>query len=331
MLERVCIKTADGPMQAAAPVVISASRATDIPAFHFPWFMNRLEAGYAMRRNPFNNRPSFTSFENAGAVVFWTKNPAPAISRLHELDAAGLDYYFLFTLNDYDREGLEPGLPPLEHRVRTFLELSEKIGAGRVVWRFDPICLGPGLDTAKMLSRMNSLACLLRGHTKRIVFSFVQIDAYRKVQASLERTGTQIREPDRTEQAELCRGIGDMCAANDMVPYACAHEHDLRQWGIRPGKCIDDELLATICSPGNTRLKNFLNLQPALPGMPPQFTPLPKDTSQRKQCRCIPSRDIGSYNTCAHMCAYCYANTSESTVRKNLEHRDESAESITGQ
>ena len=33
-------------------MIISASRRTDIPAFHMEWMMNRLRAGYCLVRNP---------------------------------------------------------------------------------------------------------------------------------------------------------------------------------------------------------------------------------------------------------------------------------------
>lgn len=41
------IRTDQGEMKTGiAPLILSASRATDIPAFHTPWLMNRLEKGY---------------------------------------------------------------------------------------------------------------------------------------------------------------------------------------------------------------------------------------------------------------------------------------------
>ena len=35
-------------VEAAAPVIISASRSTDIPAFYAKWFFNRLAKGYSV-------------------------------------------------------------------------------------------------------------------------------------------------------------------------------------------------------------------------------------------------------------------------------------------
>lgn len=48
----VQITTAQGPSRAVAPYIISASRATDIPAFHVRWLLERLRAGYCLWRNP---------------------------------------------------------------------------------------------------------------------------------------------------------------------------------------------------------------------------------------------------------------------------------------
>lgn len=56
-MDRVVITTDSGErVEAVAPVVISASRATDIPAFYAEWFFRRLERGYCVWVNPFSKR-----------------------------------------------------------------------------------------------------------------------------------------------------------------------------------------------------------------------------------------------------------------------------------
>lgn len=43
-------------------------------------------------------------------------------------------------------------------------------------------------------------------------------------------------------------------------------------------------------------------------GVPDRWEPgdYRKDKGQRAACGCIMSKDIGEYNTCPHLCHYCY-------------------------
>ena len=109
---------------AQMPVIVSASRATDIPAFYADWFMARLKAGYVKWLNPFSGVPLYVGFRRTRCIVFWSKNPVPMIPRLDALDAICPNYYFQFTLNDYEAEGIEPRVPPLADRIDTFRSLS---------------------------------------------------------------------------------------------------------------------------------------------------------------------------------------------------------------
>lgn len=75
--------------------------------------MNRLKKGYALWYNPFNRQTVYIAFQNTWVVVFWTKNPAPLMPYLPELDKRGIHYYFQVTLNDYEPENFEPNVPSL--------------------------------------------------------------------------------------------------------------------------------------------------------------------------------------------------------------------------
>jgi hypothetical protein len=57
-----------------------------------------------------------------------------------------------------------------------------------------------------------------------------------------------------------------------------------------------------------------------------------RDKGQRLFCGCIVSKDIGEYNTCPHLCEYCYANTSKQMAVHNYNcHKDNQwSETITG-
>ncbi len=117
-------------------MILSVSRRTDIPNHYSDWFFQRLEEGYVCVRNPINAHQVSRiclSPEVLDMIVFWTKNPAPMLERLDELEA--YKYYFQFTLNGYGPD-IEPGMPDADTvRVPVFRKLSEKIGKKRAVWR----------------------------------------------------------------------------------------------------------------------------------------------------------------------------------------------------
>ena len=92
--------TVDGKLaKAQAPIIISASRSTDIPAFYSDWFFDRLEKGYSAWTNPFNGVKSYVSYEKAQFIVFWSKNPRPLLEHLPKLKEKGIKCYIQFPLS----------------------------------------------------------------------------------------------------------------------------------------------------------------------------------------------------------------------------------------
>jgi DNA repair photolyase len=304
-------------MNTITPVIVSASRATDIPAFYSEWLMNRLRAGYAVWTNPFNrNFSQKVSFEKTRAFVFWTKNPAPLVPHLDEVDRMGYNYYFQYTLNDYEEEGLEPGLPPLDERVETFRALAERVGKERVVWRFAPLLLSDDLTVEKLLARVKGVGDRVHASTERLVFSFADIDAYRAVQ---RRLGWRYREFGPDEMRAFAEGLAALNRDWGLALAACAEKIDLSTYGVEKNRCIDDRLLRRLF-PEDKELMAFLGPPPQrdLFGMTVPAKSL-KDRGQREWCGCIRSKDIGAYSTCPHLCLYCYANSNEGAVRRNYE------------
>lgn len=179
---------------AQAPLIISASRATDIPAFYIDWFFRRLAKGYVRWRNPFSGQDSYVSFRNTRFIVFWSKNPAPLIPYLPMLKERGIGCYVQFTLNDYEAERLEPNVPPLMQRIDTFRRLADALGIGGVVWRFDPLVLTDKITIDSLLEKIAHIADALVGYTEKLVFSFADIESYKKVSRNLRLSGINYRE-----------------------------------------------------------------------------------------------------------------------------------------
>ena len=345
MTEKTIITTDFGQqVEAAAPVIISASRSTDIPAFYAKWFFNRLAKGYCVWNNPFNQQPMYVSFKNCKVVVFWTKNPAPIVPYLPELDKRGIHYYFQVTLNDYEKEGLEPNVPSVLARIKNFQDLSRLIGKERVIWRFDPLLVTRQLTPDTLLDRIHGLYRSLYNYTDKLVFSFIDVKAYRKVQANLVKettffTNENVEQAEMTyeQRMEIVRGlvaVRDMYSDKRLQLATCAEDMDLAKYGIEHNRCIDGELMKRIFV-DDEELVYYLHtgklperdMFGEIPPLPQKIKDL-KDKGQRKICGCMVSKDIGMYNTCRHFCVYCYANTRKELVLKNESKHQDCSESI---
>ena len=347
MNDKILIRIDNGePVEATAPIIISASRSTDIPAFYAKWFFNRLAKGYCAWYNPFNQQKMYISFARCRVIVFWTKNPAPVIPYLPELDKKGIHYYFQVTLNDYVKEGFEPNVPSVDERVETFKTLSNLIGKEKVIWRFDPLIITPNISPRELLTRIWNIGNKLKGLTDKLVFSFVDVKAYRKVQNNLvketmlfTKEDVENAEANYAQRIEIVEGLKKIretwrSEGWNIEMATCAEDIDLEAYGIEHNRCIDGELMKRIFADDKELVYYLYTLKWPEKDMFGEIPPIPqkpknvKDSGQRKICGCMVSKDIGMYNTCRHFCVYCYANTSKELVLKNAQKHNDDSESI---
>lgn len=334
------IQTQHGFEKAIAPIIISASRSTDIPAFYGEWFMNRLKAGYIKWNNPFNiNKPQYVSLRDARVIVFWTKNAAPFEKYLDEIDAFGINYYFSFTLNDYEQENFEPNIPLLRDRIKTFQRLSNRLGKDRVIWRFDPLIVTDKLGISQLLERIKVIGDELAPYTKKLVFSFADIEVYKKVKHNMTAHDSSWKSFTKNDMYDFAEGLVKLNEKWQLELATCCEEVDFHEFGIKHNSCIDGDLMLQLF-PDDDKLVEFLipeskKVLESIDLFAAQtnseeitINKSRKDPGQRKICGCIVSKDIGQYNTCPHHCVYCYANFSRDIVNANISLIDNKSESI---
>ena len=319
--------------EAQAPVIISASRSTDIPAFYADWFFHRLKVGYSAWTNPFNGVKSFVSYEKCRFIVFWSKNPRPLLEHLDELKERNIGCYIQYTLNDYEKEGLEKGVPPLEERIDTFKRLVDQLGQGRVIWRFDPLILTDKVSLDDLLQKVENIGDQLNGYTEKLVFSYADIALYKKVKANLDKSHVNYAEWTTAQMEEFAERLSGLNQKWNYQLATCGEKMDIDRYGIQHNKCVDDDLMIRFAH-HDKALMDFLGVEvkESLFGTEIVKKKDNRDKGQRQFCGCIVSKDIGEYNTCPHLCEYCYANTSkEAAVRNWKEHENNRfGETITG-
>lgn len=315
-MEKTKIKIKRTYYEASAPVIVSAGRAADLPAFFGEWFIKRVRAGYCGKINTYSGKKEYISFVNTRLFVFWTKNPEPFISHLEELDKTGINYYFLYTLNDYEKEGFEPGIPALEKRIKTFIKLSKMTDKKRVCWRFDPILMAPGLTVEKLAGRIETIAKQISPYTEKLIFSFVDIEKYSKVKNNTEIDKSGIRELTAKEKSQMLKLFVKIGDKYNLMLSPCAVESELLIPSIKQGACIDPVLMADVFY-DDSDLMAYIGASGVLFPAELNYSHL-KDKNQRKECLCAQSKDITAYETCGHGCVYCYAVKSHKQSAENM-------------
>ena len=315
------------------PVIVSASRATDIPAFYADWFFYRLRKGYSAWINPFNNKKGYVSYQDTRFIVFWSKNPKPLLEYLNELDKRGIGCYIQYTLNDYEGDGLEKNVRPLAERIDTFHRLVDRLGEGHVIWRFDPLVLTDKIDIDVLLDKIVHIGDQLKGYTEKLVFSFADIATYRKVKHNLKESNINYREWGQADMEAFAKQLVELNKKWGFTLATCGEKIDLP--GVVHNSCIDHDLIIRLAHKDKA-LMEYLGVT-KIPVQRDMFgnVDLPQgaillddgtaaiqrkkmpDKGQREACGCMVSKDIGQYNTCPHQCEYCYANASKELATEN--------------
>ncbi|HMA67476.1 MAG TPA: DUF1848 family protein [Desulfosalsimonadaceae bacterium] len=284
----------------AAPIIISASRRTDIPAFYMDWFMDSIAKGSFAVKNPYNRRLFHVAATPADVhtIVFWSKNFRPFLDKGcgEILLRRGYHLFFNFTINSRS-SWLEPGIPPLESRLQTLAGLCRRFGPQCINWRFDPVCVfrPPGQGIQDNLADFPAIAeSAASMGIRRCITSFM--DHYAKIEKRTARLpGFSFHDPPLEEKVRIIRWMEEVLAPLGIDLFTCCESRVLAalgpDTGVRASACISGRLLRELFG-GNVSLR--------------------RDCGQRvKQgCGCTVSKDIGSYTDqpCQHNCLFCYAN-----------------------
>jgi hypothetical protein len=231
--------------------------------------------------------------------VFWTKNPAAMFDRFRQLDGMGYRYYVHFTLTPYGRD-IETNLPTKQTLMQTFLKMSERIGAMRSVWRYDPVIVDAEHPVEWHLERFGEMCGILQEHTERCFISFV--DPYKSLES-------KFRPLTGDEMIAVASGFSKIAGAYGIEVLTCSEKIDLSRHGVRHGACVDQKLIERVIGHRITAKK---------------------DANQRDACRCIEGVDIGAYNTCPHGCSYCYGTSDREMMMRRVAAHDPGSPMISG-
>lgn len=274
--------------------VISASRRTDLPARFPEWLAAAVSAEKAEVLGP-SGRTFIADLcpRSVHTFVLWSKDYSALLEDRSPLRALLGRYdqlYFHLTITGLGGSRIEPGAPPSEAVLGQVGRLVELAGhPRRVSLRFDPVVFWREAGRLKTnISFFETLAA--RAASRGIVdirFSFAQW--YGKARRRAVRRGFDFVDPPLEEKLEAARGLAKTAAGFGLNLWSCSQNFLTGVPGVRASSCIDGPLLQEL-HPGRLPVSRV------------------KDGSQRPECGCTESVDIGSYTQfCPHACVYCYA------------------------
>lgn len=282
-------------------MILFASGRTDIPAFYSNWFVNRVNAGFVDVRNPFNPRlVSRINFSDVDLIMFCSKNPLPMIDKL---DVIKVPVLFHVTITPYGKE-IEPNIPDKRLIIEGVKRLSLKLGTDNVVLRYDPIFLSDKYSIDYHIRTFDKLCKNLNGYVNKIIVSFM--DEYKNVRKN--KNILKYRVFTKDDYKMIGNAFSKSARDNGMVVQTCFEDEDLTEYGFVKGECLSHELAYILTG------KKFKS----------------SNVRKEKKCECVQMTDIGDYNSCLHMCKYCYANYDEKIVSSNFKMHDDNSSLLIG-
>lgn len=282
-------------------MILFASGRTDIPAFYSNWFINRVKAGFVDVRNPFNqNLVSRINFSDVDLIMFCSKNPLPMIDKLKMLKVPVL---FHVTITPYSKD-VEPNIPDKRLIIEGVKKLSLVLGIDNVVLRYDPIFLSDKYNVDYHIRAFDKLCKNLNGYVNKIIVSFM--DEYKNVR--INKDILKYRTFTREDYKKIGEAFSKSAMDNGMSVQTCFEDNDLTEYGFVKGECLSHELAYILTG------KKFKS----------------SNVRKEKKCECVQMVDIGDYNSCMHMCKYCYANYDEKAVSSNFKMHDDNSSLLIG-
>ena len=263
-------------------MILNIGGRTDIVNYYTEWFMNRINEGYVYSRNPlFKNQISKydLSPSEIDCLMMCSKNYKPILKYLDELNSK---YKLIchYTITAYG-EDVEPYVPSINQSINTLVELSNIVGREKVIWRFDPLLLTDNYSVDYLITTFDKMAKKIFPYVQRCIFSFVEM--YKKLAVNMP----EIIPFTEEDKVKLVRELGIIGEKYDLYLQTCGTDLKYEQYGVHQSGCTTTNILEQA---NNDKYKKV------------------KEGHARKGCHCIPSRDIGAYDTCLNRCKYCYAN-----------------------
>lgn len=232
--------------------------------------------------------------ETVHTVVLWSKNFANLVENQADLKNALQKYdqiYLHFTITGLGGSFIERGVPPYQTALSQLEDLIVLLGhPRRVSVRFDPVLYWKeGDDVRTNLHEFEKIAPSLQSlGIEDVRISFTQW--YGKAKKRAAKHDFSYIDPPLEKKLEEAQYLVRIAERWNLSLFSCSQDFLTEVRGIQASSCIDG---------------------PRLQSLHPRGEPVSakKDRTQRPECRCTESTDIGSYTqSCPHSCLYCYAN-----------------------